>query len=105
MSADVRDEVMRNAPDKMPAALPILPAFLSEALHESPAPSVETLKLVRSYADPKDVPILAAAIEQRCHYLVTLNERDFWPPSTLITIMRPGDLLRAVRKQIGMLIS
>ncbi len=33
--------------------------------------------LARPYADPKDMPILAAALAQECHYLVTLNGKDF----------------------------
>ncbi len=104
ISPDVREEVLRNAPSKMPAAMPALRSILSEYLIEGPAPSAEMLITMRGYADVKDVPILAAAIEQRCRYLVTLNERDFWPPSTLITIVRPGDLLSAIRKQVGTLI-
>jgi hypothetical protein len=53
------------------------------------------------YADPKDQPILASAIAQQCRYLVTLNEKDFWPPPSLILIVRPGDLLRALRVQLA----
>lgn len=105
ISPEVREEVMRNAPVKMPAALPALRSILSEYLIEGLAPSNAVLSSVRGYADAKDVPILAAAVEQRCQFLVTLNERDFWPPPTLITIIRPGDLLLAIRKQISMLIS
>ncbi len=104
ISPEVREEVMRNAPAKMPAALPALRSILSEYLIEGLAPSNAVLSSVSGYADAKDMPIVAAAIEQKCPYLVTLNERDFWPPPNLIKVIRPGDLLYAVRKQLGFLV-
>jgi hypothetical protein len=27
-------------------------------------------------------------------------EKDFWPPPSLILVLRPGDLLRALREQL-----
>jgi len=55
---------------------------------------------VADQADPKDQAILAAALTQECRYLVTLNERDFWPPADRIAVVRPGDLLHALRDVI-----
>jgi hypothetical protein len=30
-----------------------------------------------------------------------LNEKDFWPPPSLILVVRPGDLLRTLRVQLA----
>jgi hypothetical protein len=46
------------------------------------------------------VLILAAAIDQNCQYLVTLNERDFWPEPDLVQVIRPGDLIKIIRLHI-----
>jgi hypothetical protein len=40
---------------------------------------------------------LAAALGQECRYLVTLNQRDFWPPEKWVEVVRPGGLLRRLR--------
>lgn len=50
--------------------------------------------------DPKDAPILAAAIVQQCQYLVTLNEKDFWPQTRVITVLRPGRMLQEIRRRL-----
>lgn len=105
ISPDVREESLRNLRRKAPAALPMLGVILREAISEGAPVTDAAILVADSYAHPKDVLILAAAIEQKCPYLVTLNERDFWPPASLITVIRPGDLLYAVRKQIGLLVS
>lgn len=97
ISADVRDEVLRNVLAKLPAALPGARVVLSQALVEGPAVLDADLRAVATYADPKDVPILAAAVAQECRYLVTLNERDFWPPANLIRVVRPGALTMSLR--------
>ena len=52
------------------------------------------------FADPKDVPILAAAIAQQCQYLITLNEKDFWPITSVITVLRPGSMLQEIRRRL-----
>lgn len=82
---------------KLPSALPALRILLKDALKEGPPLRQEQIDAVTPYADAKDVVILAAAIAQECNFLVTLNERDFWPPSAMIKVIRPGDLLRTIR--------
>jgi predicted nucleic acid-binding protein len=100
ISALVRDEAQRNVGRKLPAALPALQLLLKEVLVEGSPASAAILASVADQADPKDQAILAAALTQECRYLVTLNERDFWPPADRIAIVRPGDLLHALRDVI-----
>ena len=97
VSPDVRTEALRNVTAKLPAALPQLRVLLNEVLIEGVAVTDEQVQAVAQYAELKDQSILASAVVQHCRYLVTLNEKDFWPPPDLILVVRPGDLLRMVR--------
>jgi predicted nucleic acid-binding protein len=101
ISAEVRTEVTRNVTAKLPAALPHLRVLLDTALVEGAAVADAQAQAVAAYADPKDQPLLASAVAQNCRYLVTLNERDFWPPPALIGIVRPGALLQMLRTQLA----
>ena len=101
ISPTVREEVSRNLRRKLPGALPALQALMKESLVEGPSPPDEQLKSASDLADPKDVVILASALDQSCQYLVTLNERDFWPSEEQITVLRPGELLRRLRSAIS----
>ena len=101
ISAEVRTEVLRNVTAKLPTALPHLRILLATALVEGPAVADEQAQVVAAYADPKDHLLLASAVAQNCRYLVTLNERDFWPPPELIGIVRPGALLQMLRTQLA----
>jgi predicted nucleic acid-binding protein len=100
ISAEVREEAVRNTARKLPAALPALKLLLRDALVEGEPASQALMESVEDHAEPEDRPILAAALAQECRYLVTLNERDFHPPPGLIVIVRPGDLLRRIREVI-----
>lgn len=97
ISALVREETVRNVRKKLPAALPALLVLLKEVLVEGEHVASGRWEKVEEYADPKDTPILAAALGQECRYLLTLNQRDFWPPAEWIEVVRPGDLLHRLR--------
>lgn len=100
ISGDVGIESERNVLAKLPAALPLLRILINDALTIGPPLSNEQLQQALPYADPKDAPILAAAIAQQCQYLVTLNEKDFWPLPATITIIRPGAMLQEIRRRL-----
>jgi predicted nucleic acid-binding protein len=97
ISPEVRFEAERNVRAKLPGALPALRVLLREALTEGESASDDQLAAVAGWADPKDRAILAAALAQGCRFLVTLNERDFWPPPDRITIVRPATLVGSIR--------
>ena len=100
---EVRAGALRNVTAKLPSALPHLRVLLNTVLAEGATPAHDDFEAIAVYADPKDRPILAAAVSQQCRYLVTLNESDFWPPPELMTVVRPGDLLRLLRTQLAAL--
>lgn len=101
ISADVRAEALRNVAAKLPAALPHLGVLLNSVLVEGAVGTDEQIQAVAAYAAAEDAPILAAAVAQQCRYLVTLNEQDFWPPTALIEVVRPGALLQRRRGQLA----
>jgi predicted nucleic acid-binding protein len=101
ISPEVRAEAERNTLLKLPGALPALRVLLSEAVIEGPSATEVERAPLSGQAHLKDLPILASAVVQECDYLLTLNERDFWPPPDLIRVMRPGPFLASLRTLIG----
>lgn len=103
ISADVRIEAERNVRAKLPSALPALRLLIDEVLTAEEAPSAAALERVRDWAHPKDRAILAAAVAASSDVLVTLNDRDVRPPEAAIRIMRPSELIVAVRERVARL--
>jgi predicted nucleic acid-binding protein len=94
-SAQVRGEVERNLARKVPAALPAFRALAEAACSWVPDPSKVTA--LRGQADPKDLPILAAAIQAECEWLVTFNTKHFRPTGNAIRVATPGKFVEALR--------
>ncbi len=94
-------EAERNLRGKLPRALPAFRALLREAIEVVVNPSLSACAGCSAQAEVKDVPHLVAAIEQRCRYLVTFNTRHYWPETQDIEVIRPGDLLQRIRRQVA----
>lgn len=90
-------EVERNLADKLPAKLPEFRLLVSRCLHVAPDPEPDDLLLYAGQADPKDLPILVAALRERCPYLLTFNVRHYSPPAGTITMQQAGEFLLTVR--------
>ncbi len=58
---------------------------------------------MQGQADPKDLPILVAALQQGCRFLLTFNTRHYTPATDEITIQRPGDFLTTVQTLLARL--
>lgn len=102
-SQQVIVETERNLQDKLPAALPAFRLLVSKCLQVVDDPSREALRDWAGIANPKDLPILVAAIRENCSWLVTHNVRHFQPGHHAVSVIRPGDLLMAVREQLASL--
>lgn len=102
-SEQVRREVARNLERKLPAALPAFLLLAEAAIQwvEDPAPG--ELDAWAGQADPKDLPILVAAIRERCTYLATFNVRHYQPATEEIRVERPGDLVIRLREHLARL--
>lgn len=96
-------EVERNLAAKLPAALPAFRLLVSRALRVVPDPAPEALSAYRGQADPKDLPLLVAALHHGCAVLVTFNTRHYYPAGAAIKVLRPGDLILTVRQTLGQL--
>jgi predicted nucleic acid-binding protein len=97
-SQQVIDECERNLSAKIPVALPAFRLLVSRSLQIVPAPAAADLAEYTKIADPKDLPILVAALQTNCTWLVTFNLRHFQPGHPGITVLRPGDFVLRVRE-------
>lgn len=90
-------EAERNLSTKLPDALTTFRLLADRCLHVVPDPGPEDLTSLTGIADPKDLPILVAALREGCHWLVTFNVDDFQPGHPDVTVLRPGEFLERVR--------
>ena len=96
-------EVERNLADKLPAKLPEFRLLVSRCLCVVPDPEPDDLLPYADQADGKDLPILVAALRERCPYFLTFNVRHYSPPAGTITVQQPGEFLLTVRALLSQL--
>jgi predicted nucleic acid-binding protein len=96
-SEQVITEVKRNLEEKMPAALPAFHMLVKRCLRVVSDPGSNEIKALANAADPKDAPILAAAVREGCLYLTTYNIRHFQPGVESVQVLKPGDLVQRIR--------
>lgn len=94
-----RVEAERNLADKLPAALPAFRALITTCTSPIPMVAPAAARLARAReADPKDAPILAAAIAADCRWLLTFNIRDY--RTERIRVSQPGPFLDELRAML-----
>jgi hypothetical protein len=96
-SEQVVIEGERNLKEKLPQILPAFRLLVDRTLRIVPDPAEEIVRAHEGLADPKDLPILVAALGEECPWLVTFNTRHFQPGHPAITVLRPGELVMEVR--------
>ena len=94
------EEVRRNLSAKIPDAVPLFEEFLRAVAVRIHRPTARDRERARELADPKDVPILAAAIGAGARLLVTHNVRHFRSGEG-VRIVRPRTLLEEARAWLG----
>ena len=102
-SEQVIIEVERNLANKLAGALPEFRLLMKRCVTVVPDLEARDLKAYVGQADPKDLPILVAAIHEKCSHLLTFNVRHYNPTSDRVIIQRPGEFLQAVRSQLSTL--
>ncbi len=100
ISQQVRVEAERNLREKMPYALPAFGLLVESAIRLVDDPHENQLVSLKGQAHVEDLPLLAAALLHRCHYLVTFNVKHYYPEGDKITILRPGEFLFRLRHQL-----
>jgi predicted nucleic acid-binding protein len=95
-------EVRRNLSAKLPEAVPLFEEFLRAVPVQIHHPTPRDRERARELADPKDVPILAAAIGAGARLLVTHNIRHFRSGEG-VRVVRPRTLIEEARGWMGSL--
>jgi len=75
----------------------------ASSLRVVPDPRTEDLAAYAGAADPKDLPILVAAVREACPWLVTFNVHHFQPGHPKVTVLRPGAFVLRVRDLLAYL--
>jgi len=70
VSEQVIVEVERNLAGYLPTALPMFGQLVGRCLRIVPDPIPAELAVCHDLADPKDTPILAAAVREACPWLI-----------------------------------
>ena len=96
-SQQVITEVERNLEQKFPAALVTFHMLVNRCLQVLPDPTQQEVDALTGLADPKNLPILAAAIKYNCQFLTTYNIKHFQPGTPTLTVLSPGDLVQRIR--------
>ena len=89
-------EVRRNLAAKLPEVTPLFEEFLRAVPLQIHRPTLRDRERASELADPKDVPILAAAIGAGARLLVTHNVRHFRSGEG-VRIVRPRTLIEEAR--------
>ena len=89
-------EVRRNLVAKLPEAAPLFEEFLRSVPVQIHQATPHDRERAREFADPKDVPIFAAAIGAGARLLVTHNVRHFRSGAG-VRVVRPRTLIEEAR--------
>ena len=100
-SHQVITEAERNLQAKLPAALPAFRLIVARSLQVVENPTLAELAPWTGCAHPKDLPVLVAALDAECPWLVTFNVRHFQPGHPHVTVLRPGEFLFRIRDQLA----
>ena len=96
-STQVIAEAERNLEVKFPQGLTTFRLLAERSVQVVPAPSRDVVDRHCGRADPKDLPILVAALREECTWLVTFNVKDFEPGHPDVRVLRPGAFIQRVR--------
>ena len=100
-SEQVITEAERNLEAKMPQALPAFRHLVSRCMKVVPDPDEAALAPYQGLADPKDLPILVAALREGCAWLVTFNIRHYQPGHPDLVILQPGEFVLQIRDRLA----
>ncbi len=102
-SRQVIEEVRRNLARLLPQAWPAMQTIIARCLTVAADPTEAELLPYAALAHEKDLPILVAALQANCRWLVTFNLRHYQPGHPAIVVARPGEFLAQVRDLLSRL--
>lgn len=102
-SRQVITECERNLSAKIPRSLPSFQVLVNRCLKVVDNPSPTELQPFAGLANPKDLPILVAAVQSQSPWLVTFNVRHYQPGHPSVTPLQPGKLVLRIRDVLAFL--
>lgn len=93
-------EAERNLQEKLPGKLAEFRLIVQRSLRVVADPKVSELVPFHAHAHPEDLPLLVAALRERCSHFLTFNLKHYHARALPIQVMRPGDFLLAVRENL-----
>lgn len=102
-SEQVIEETERNLHEKLPGALVTFRLLVERSLRVVPPPTRAALGPYDGLADPKDLPILVAAVRAECPWLVTFNVRHYQPGHPDVKVTTPGEFVLHARDVLSRL--
>lgn len=102
-SRQVIVEAECNLTEKFPNALSTFRLLVDRCLEVVENPARDDLSEYEGSADPKDLPILVAALQHKCSWLVTYNTRHFRPGHLDVSVLEPGAFVNRVRELLAYL--
>lgn len=105
ISRQVVIEADRNVSSKLPGLVePFRRFMLDLAPLMTEEPSAASLEKCKGLVDPKDVAILAAALDAEVDFLITLDKKHFLkasiPQALGIKVLSPGEFLRSLERTL-----
>jgi predicted nucleic acid-binding protein len=97
VSQQVLDEAERVLQAKLPQALPAFRMIVSRCIQKVPNPEASEVQRYAGLAERADLPILVAALQAGCPWLVSFHTRHYQPGHPDIICLPPGDFLLRVR--------
>ena len=97
ISEQVLVEAERNLQLKLPAALTMFRLLVERCVRVVPAPAPVDLTPYLGLAEPKDLPVLVAALQASCAWLTTFNLRHYQPGHPALKVVRPGAFVSHLR--------
>ena len=102
-SRQVIVEAERNLAAKFPNVLSTFRLLVDRCLVIVDDPTRDDLSKYEGSTEAKDLPILVAAIQHKCSWLVTFNTRHFQPGHPDVTVLEPGTFVKRVRELLAYL--
>jgi putative PIN family toxin of toxin-antitoxin system len=106
ISDDVLDEAERNLASKYPETVEVFEQTIDSVPFEKVSASPEQVQKAAKYTRSKDAHVVAAAIEAKADFLVSLDKRHLVGVPEVskrsgIEIVFPADLLEEIRRQLN----
>lgn len=95
------EECRRNVEAKLPDAIELFDQLVARCVTVVPTPPPRSVRAHAGRADWKDLPHLVAALEASCPVLTTFNTSDYMPGHPSIDVLRPGALVRRIRRRLS----